>query len=194
MLKNPPTVDYHERIWTTDRYTTNTGRDQKRLQAQAYKTQSDPESHLEQYSDETAESIKNFVQYCRSRDIFVIFHVPPVWYRQPANKPEGKTLTEADHRAFALYMELERTPNCAFTYLRNFHEIIPGVSDAELFADEVHMRKQGATIYTNWLTEQMLKNPKIVAALETPRKSEEFFVKKYAKVAWKSVGPSVRRQ
>jgi hypothetical protein len=42
---------------------------------------------------------------------------------------------------------------------------MPEVNDADMFFDHIHMTKQGATVYTNWLTEQMLQNPKIVEAL-----------------------------
>ena len=91
-------------------------------------------------------------------------------------------------------MELERTPNCAVTDLRTFHEIMPGVNDADMLFDSIHMTKQGATVYTNWLTEQMLKDPKIVAAMRTLHKPEEFFAKKFAQKAWRKVAGSLKKK
>ena len=184
-FSNEPPVDFHEDQWDTRLKMTS-----KKMLADWKKVQSrstEPESHLKNYADEAELAIWDFVAYCQSRNIFVVFNIPPTWYKSPAFKPEGKTLTEADQRFLVLCQALEQTPNCAVVYLKNFREIAPRVDERYLMYDTMHMTKKGATIHTNWLAEQMRKDPKIAAALKAPRKREEFFVKKYAKQTWQTV-------
>ena len=177
--------DLHEDQWDVCIKMTDKTMLAKWRKAQA--SSKEPESHLEKYSDEMEAAIWDFVNYCQSRDIFVVFNITPTLYKFPALKPEGKVLTEADHRFLALCQALERAPNCAVVYLKNFHVLDPQANDTMLMYDQVHMTLKGATIHTNWLADQMLNNQKIVAVLKTPRKPEEFFVKKYAKRALRPV-------
>ena len=174
-----PAIDQDERIWATYPRMTS-----KKLLASWQEVQArskEPESHLKNYSDETEESVWDFVRYCQSRGIFVVFNIKPTWYKGDARKPEGTKFTEADYRFLALCMALEKTPNCAVLYLKNFRELAPNVDERELFYDQGHLTLTGATIYSQWLADQILSDPKITAALETPRKREEFVVMKYAR-------------
>jgi len=177
---HPPAVDGHERLWASPYYVEAQKSTQKKMREAAQASSSDQTFHLNKYSDEMEAAVWDFVAYCQSRNIFVVFNIPPTWHRHPVIKPEGKKLTKADRRFLDLCQALEGTPNCAVTFLRTFHEIVPEIDDADVLFDQYHLTKNGAAIYTNWLADQMRKNPKINAALQSPRKPEKFFVKKYA--------------
>ena len=91
-------------------------------------------------------------------------------------------------------MALERHPNCSIIYVRDFQKIDPNLKCEDMLFDWHHMKRQGATIYSNWLTDQIRKDKKIVAALKAPRKREEFFVKKYAKKTWRTVAGYFKKE
>jgi hypothetical protein len=143
--------------------------------------------HLGSYSDDFDHDVRELVTYCHSKGIFVIATIPPIWYKYPPFKPDNGKLTESDHRFLALICFLEQQSNSKVLYLKNFRDIIPNADDSELLVDAFHATAKGATIYTNWLADQMLNDPKIVIALKTPRKPEEFFVKKYAKQGYRKI-------
>jgi hypothetical protein len=82
---------------------------------------------------------------------------------------------------------LEKQPNSKVLYLKNFNDIIPDVDNSELIIDTIHTTAKGTTVYTNWLADQMLNDPKIITALKTQRKPEEFFAKKYAKKSYQKM-------
>ena len=80
---------------------------------------------------------------------------------------------------------------CTVVNLDAFQSLYPG-KPTELFLNDFHHLTPfhgsagyrdgyGAIAYMDWLSGQMLNDPKIAAALQTPRKREEFFVKKYTK-------------
>ena len=182
-IKNPA-IDYYAQKWWTRLPNT---KEQQKLKKTAQKDLQYQKSHLKAYSHESEDVIKGFIHYCQSRNIFVVIHTTPVLRWAPPHVPTGEPLTEADHHFLAFYAELESMPNCALICLRTLREIKPREDDTKFFGDRKHMTKEGATVYTNWLADQMRQDPKIAAALKAPRKREEFFVKKYAKQSWQTV-------
>ncbi|MDR1923287.1 MAG: hypothetical protein LBQ66_02840 [Planctomycetaceae bacterium] len=187
-LKYPATADFFEARYTNISFANASKKRQRAASEHAKKLgdNANVESHLTKYSDEQEKAVWQFVKYCKSRNITVVFNFTPTWYNYPSPKPEGKVLTESDHRFLALCYALDLHPTCKVIHsFKNFHEIIPNADDAKYLFDTVHMTKEGATIYTNWLANQMLKDQKIMTALKTPRKPNEFFVKKYAKKGYR---------
>jgi hypothetical protein len=179
----------HIERMTLKRYCTNEMK--KNIETMIMKNGDDPniQRHLGSYSEDFDCDIRGLLTYCRSKGIFVIATIPPVRYKCHPYKPDGE-LTESDHRFLALISFLEKQPNGKVLYLKNFHGIIPDVDDSELLIDHMHTTAKGATVYTNWLADQMLKDPKIMTALKKPhkpRKPEEFFVKKYAKKGYRKI-------
>jgi hypothetical protein len=165
-----------------------TNEKKKKMEALVMKNGDDPnvQRHLDSYSDDSDCDVRRLLTYCHSKGIFGIATIPPVWYKCPPYKPDGK-LTESDHRFLALVSFLEQQPNCKVLYLKNFHDIIPNADDLELLIDISHTTAKGTTVYTNWLADQMLNDPSIMTALKTPRKPEEFFAKKYAKKGYRKI-------
>ncbi|MDR2440723.1 MAG: hypothetical protein LBE12_15280 [Planctomycetaceae bacterium] len=131
------------------------------------------QTHLGSYSDDFDRDVRKLVEYCRSKKIFLIATIPPVWYKLHPYKPEVPT-TESDHRFLALIAFLNQQPHCKVLYLKNFRDIIPDAEDSELLIDIMHTTAKGATVYTNWLADQMLNDQKIMAALKTPRKQDTY--------------------
>jgi len=127
------------------------------------------------------------VDWCRQKGIHVVILATPMVYGSPYALPEFSTNDIGKKRYLDLLWDLRRKKNCTVVSLRNFDAIYPGIDDAPFFADDYHMLPAGAVIYTQWLSEQMLNDPKIVAALNTPRKPEEFFVKRYARRALRPI-------
>jgi hypothetical protein len=174
---------------TLKRHCTNEQKKKMEANVIKYGEDSNIQRHLSSYSDDFDCDVRRLLTYCRSKGIFVIATIPPVWYKCHPYKPDGE-LTESDHRFLALISFLEKQPNGKVLYLKNFHDIIPDADDSELLVDTMHTTAKGATVYTNWLADQMLNDPKIMTALKKPhkpRKPEEFFVKKYAKKGYRKI-------
>jgi hypothetical protein len=145
--------------------------------------------HFDSYSDDFDRDVRKLVTYCHSKGIFIIATIPPTWYKYLPFKPDGELdeLTESDHRFLSLICFLEKQPNSKVFYMKNFQDIIPNADDSELLLDTIHTTAKGTTIYTNWLADQMLNDPKVMVALKTPRQPNEFFVKKYARKGYRKI-------
>jgi hypothetical protein len=129
------------------------------------------------------------LEYCQKKRIFVIFSVYPG--ETSRHFPCGNKLSSVEYKYLASIQELKNQPGCAVIVADNFNDILPEPRDytkkPALTFDDAHMTHEGATIYTNWLADQMLNDPKIMIALKTSRKPEEFFVKKYAKKSYRKI-------
>jgi hypothetical protein len=86
-----------------------------------------------------------------------------------------------------LLSELNGRSNCSVITLRSLQEIVPNISDEELFRDHYHMTPKGSAFFTPWLANQMQKDPNIITALKMRQKLEEFFIKKYAKKSYRKM-------
>jgi hypothetical protein len=129
------------------------------------------------------------LEYCRKKGIFVIFSIYP---RETSREfPCGNKLSSIEYKYLASMRELQNQPDCVVIIADNFSDILPEPRNYEkepaLTFDNVHMTHEGATIYTNWLADQMLNDPKIMTAFKKTRKPEEFFVKKYVKKGYRKI-------
>ncbi len=143
------------------------------------------------FDEAITDQVRQFVDYCANRGIFVVFNVYPM-ETQRSVPLDADDLQECYAKYWKTLKELNEKPNCAVIVATCFHDIIPDMpkyyaKNPRLTFDGAHMTKNGATIYTEWLVAQMKKNPKIVAALEKKREPEEFFVKRYARDTWQTV-------
>ena len=172
--------DDHETCWNSEHYKKKKAEKQNELEAKTQNVLTIPktEAKMRKYSQNTEEALWNFIQYCQSRDIFVVLNISPSWHNNyPYFMPEAENLGEPEKHFVDLCRRLNEHPNCKILYLRDFHEIIPDVIDREYMFDYIHLTKKGATVYTNWLTEQIFQDAKTLAAIYPPETCREILAK-----------------
>ena len=174
-------LDYHEPRWNDKKYRQRRQRDQDELEEKTRNISGPPETEasMAKYSQETEKALWNFIEYCQSRGIFVVLNITPSWYgNYPYHMPEAENLGEPEKRFVDLCRRLNEHPNCRLLYLRDFHEIDPDAIDREYMFDYIHMTKKGATVYTNWVTEQIFNDRKIMAAIYPSKKCERILAQR----------------
>ena len=172
--------DDHETCWNNENY--KNGKielqDQLETKTQSVLTIPETEAYMRKYSQNTEEALWNFVLYCQSRDIFVVLNITPSWHNNyPYFMPEAKNLGEPEKCFVDLCQRLNEHPNCKVLYLRDFHEIVPDTVGREYMFDNIHMTQKGAMTYTNWVTEQIFGDAKILAAIYPPETCQEILAK-----------------
>jgi hypothetical protein len=136
--------------------------------------------------------VHDFIKYCTDQGIYVIINVMPFIFDIPDSLPESNT-ADTDKRKFLVVLEdLKLLPNCSVITMQDRNVLRH--PDKEIFFDPIHLTNDGAEVYTNWLADQMLKDQKIVAVLKTPRKTEDFFVKKYAKKSYRKFASYFKKE
>jgi len=134
------------------------------------------------------ETIGAFLDYCKTRSIFVVFFLPPKWRGSEWNLCEKYEtyLTELDECS---YCQVVRCPN--FDYIdsalnlpHSLHFAPPYIAKRQLFfqyeqtetsflkdedclIDRRHLSEYGATISTHWLLDQVLSSPKFAHYIQT---------------------------
>ncbi|MCL2303846.1 MAG: hypothetical protein FWC43_00730 [Planctomycetaceae bacterium] len=92
------------------------------------------------------ETVEMFLEFCKAREIFVVFNLPPTW-----RGAEWKLCEE-----YEAYLDtLNALPYCMVIRTPNFDSIDPESEDESCFFDRWHMTEYGATLYTNWLADQI---------------------------------------
>jgi hypothetical protein len=133
--------------------------------------------------NEKVQEVHKFVNYCASLGIYVVINVMPNSFEIRDSMP-SPTTDNPDERKFLVVLDdLNSLPNCSVITMRDRNTLKQ--QDKTIFHDPIHLSVTGAEVYTNWLADQMLKDQKIMTALKTPRKPNEFFVKKYAKKGYR---------
>ncbi len=132
-------------------------------------------------SSEAMSITLDMVQYCKEKGIHLVLLIAPTW-RGFNNFPEQSSIARRDQDFLGFINHLHANSNCTVVVARHFEDILPNINPGDCFFDAIHMSDKGATIYTNWLADQMLADPKIVKALNTPRVPEpNLLVKCYKK-------------
>ncbi|MGL4595659.1 MAG: hypothetical protein ACRCUY_13120 [Thermoguttaceae bacterium] len=173
----------HESAWDNPRFRNSESyiSQREKLKAHSEKVKDDiPDSLDIPVADDTVQALWDFIEYCQLRNIFVVLNVTPRWHGSPGI-PEAKNPGDGLKRLHALIENIDCHPNCRVIYLKDFRSILPDAQDEEYLFDQYHMSRNGATVYTHWLADQMQRDPKVMAALNTERKPPEFFVKRWVK-------------
>ncbi|MGL4594831.1 MAG: hypothetical protein ACRCUY_08905 [Thermoguttaceae bacterium] len=180
--------EYHEYVWNEPSYANVKKKYTESIENAAKTYRQKQERSVDTYQHRKIDSyqlplVEQFADYCAARGIFVVFTVFPAEISRtfswgPHAKPE-------DYEYLSVVRAMQARRNCAVVIAANFDEILKTPRDYSkepaLTFDDGHMTEEGATIYTNWLVDQMLNDPKIMTALKTPRKPPEFFVKRWIK-------------
>ena len=103
------------------------------------------------------ETVEAFLDFCRTHGIFVVFNIAPVWRGSEQYYCE---------KYLAYFDELNARPDCMVIHTPNFDSIDPNCEDESCLFDNGHMTEYGATVYTNWLVDQMLNSAKIRECLK----------------------------
>ena len=173
-------LDDFEPRWSNESYLDKMVEKQNQLEAKTQNVMAIPEKEakMQTYSQNTEEALWNFIQYCQSRDIFVVLNITPSWYKNyPYFMPEAKNLGEPEKLFVDLCQRLNEHSNCRVLYLSDFHEIIPDAIDREYMFDYIHLTQKGATVYTDWITEQIFQDVKVLAAIYSPETCQEILAK-----------------
>jgi hypothetical protein len=137
--------------------------------------------------DGMIQSARDIIDFCKKKGIYVVIVATPMIQGSPYALPNIYSTDPGKQKYLKLLSELNGRSNCSVITLRSLQEIVPNIDDDELFSDQTHMTPKGSAFFTPWLADQMLKDPNIITALKTPRKPEEFFVKKICKKGYKKV-------
>ena len=103
------------------------------------------------------ETVEVYLDFCKAHEIFVVFNITPTW--------RGSEWTYCE-KYQAYFDELNARPGCMVIHTPNFDSIDPACEDESCFFDSGHMTEYGATVYTNWLVDQMLNSAKVRAHLK----------------------------
>ncbi|MDR2409039.1 MAG: hypothetical protein LBE13_13125 [Bacteroidales bacterium] len=131
------------------------------------------------------QELYEFIKYCTNQGMYVIVNVMPNDFAIPDSLPFPNTDDPGKRKFLVVLDELRLLPNCSVITMKDRNVIKH--PNKIIFYDPFHMTNVGAEVYTNWLVDQMLKDQKIVTALKTPRKPEEFFAKKYTKKCYMKI-------
>lgn len=189
----------HEAIWHDKRYhainkkyVDNIQTNIERYRENAKK--GNPNTRIWDLAPELCQEAQELIDYCKTKGIFVVFFVTPM--ETLASTPIKAGLPETYYQYFATLTALQNRPDCMVSVASNFSDIMSPrdySKEPALTFDSIHMTEEGATIYTNWLANQIQKNPSVMAALNTPRVKEEFFVKKYAKKGYRKMASYLKK-
>jgi len=106
--------------------------------------------------EEMVAVVFELVEYCRERNIRIVFNVAPLWYGSEAVPPP--TLADPNARAYwKLLDRLAEFPHCSVITVGSLEEIVPDCDYGECYGDAAHMTRKGAKLYTNWLADRILE-------------------------------------
>lgn len=122
------------------------------------------------FNDRLLPALYSLLEICSNRGILVIFNTLPTYEGRnfmygPVGIPNELCDTDLDKAYEVIYNKLYEQGKFIELGFRRFSDIGVFADEEELFIDHHHLQPLGAEIYTNWLTEEMLKNPKICSAL-----------------------------
>jgi len=111
------------------------------------------------YKESQIEALYQFLDLCRSRKIFVAMCITPEWYGQ-LNFTQEDLDNPTEDPYLSLLQEVNRRHDCSVIICRDFEEITDEGTDEDYLFDYGHMTLKGAMVYTNWLVNRLLEDPK----------------------------------
>ena len=110
-------------------------------------------------TDKCIEDVNQILDLCRSRKIFVVVVVIPQWYGQ-LNFTQADLNNPTEDPYLSFLQEVNERPDCTVIICRDFEEITSEGTDEDYLMDYGHLTRKGAILYTNWLVDRLLEEPK----------------------------------